>query len=389
MKAVRAIVFRYLTDTEFFNIYKAPGTEEGGGGQKYIDFPTSAVTVSNWDDFFSGVKGVRVGQRAVGPSWTFPIMSIGVHASRNKQGVTVYQRRLTSVCIASQHLLAKGQNRVRAWHPDEGFPEPRDPDNRNQLQDKLAIYMARTQDREIWAGWFVNQKGTKRVYKTSAARTSLEAMLGVSEPGAAGYMTFGEGLFIDETNGVSTFTMGIKVDEMVRAVSDPRGKSEEAIRSGYRRSRRSEEELLDNLFAEDEDPTGSDTPKYRKITAKVRRRNTRAVRDLKELYACRCQITGDRDSFKKADGSYYAEAHHLVPLGTGGADSPLNIIIVSPLIHRMLHYADVSDIDLSKIRTERDGTMTLRITINGEAYIISWHSKHAERVTGHAILRDS
>ena len=37
MRVVRAIVFRYLTDADFFNMYKPTGTEIGGGGQLYID----------------------------------------------------------------------------------------------------------------------------------------------------------------------------------------------------------------------------------------------------------------------------------------------------------------------------------------------------------------
>jgi hypothetical protein len=43
MQKVRSIIFRYLTTADFFNIYKPSGTEEGGGGQGYIDFPVNAV----------------------------------------------------------------------------------------------------------------------------------------------------------------------------------------------------------------------------------------------------------------------------------------------------------------------------------------------------------
>ncbi len=79
--------------------------------------------------------------------------------------------------------------------------------------------------------------------------------------------------------------------------------------------------------------------------------------------------------FKKSDGTPYTEAHHLIPLGEGGADAPHNLVIVSAHIHRMLHYADVSDIDLSKINNNQ-----LDISINGVPYTITWHSEHAKLV---------
>jgi 5-methylcytosine-specific restriction protein A len=62
----------------------------------------------------------------------------------------------------------------------------------------------------------------------------------------------------------------------------------------------------------------------------------------------------------------------LLPLGRGGADLPRNIIVVSPLIHRMLHHAEVPEIDLQKIKGDR-----LPIYINHRRYVIRWHPKHA------------
>ena len=50
----------------------------------------------------------------------------------------------------------------------------------------------------------------------------------------------------------------------------------------------------------------------------------------------------------------------------------------------MLHYADVSEIDLSQIRTNSDGGAQLKIQINGEDYSIHWHPKHAEYVARNA-----
>jgi len=86
-------------------------------------------------------------------------------------------------------------------------------------------------------------------------------------------------------------------------------------------------------------------------------------------------------TFLKADGTIYCEAHHLVPLGGEGADLPHNIIIVSPLVHKMLHYAKVSEIDLSAI--SEDGT--LDIEINDARHTITWHPDHAASVQRHQV----
>ncbi|MDH5788303.1 MAG: HNH endonuclease, partial [Candidatus Bathyarchaeota archaeon] len=69
----------------------------------------------------------------------------------------------------------------------------------------------------------------------------------------------------------------------------------------------------------------------------------------------------------------YSEGHHLIPLGEGGADSVYNIVILSPLLHRMLHYAIVEGLDLSQIRDNK-----LNIKINGDDYVITWHPQHGE-----------
>ena len=80
--------------------------------------------------------------------------------------------------------------------------------------------------------------------------------------------------------------------------------------------------------------------------------------------------------FDKRNGKPYTEAHHIIPLGMEGSDSPANIIIVSAHIHRMLHHAEVANIDLSQIKNNQ-----LQITINGENYKITWHPEHAKLVT--------
>jgi 5-methylcytosine-specific restriction protein A len=135
--------------------------------------------------------------------------------------------------------------------------------------------------------------------------------------------------------------------------------------------------VIGDLFAED--IPSDTTQEQRQILVTVLKRNQKITAALKQLYGGRCQLTGDRYTFKKRDGSLYCEAHHLLALGRGGADSPFNLIVVSPLIHRMFHYADVSGLDLKNIRDNK-----LDISISGEPFTITWHPKHAELVNAAA-----
>ncbi len=82
----------------------------------------------------------------------------------------------------------------------------------------------------------------------------------------------------------------------------------------------------------------------------------------------------------KNDGEPYIEAHHLIPLGEGGADRPENLIVVCPMLHRMLHYANVKGIDLNRIVRHDNGSAALSIHINDEEYTITWRPEHASRI---------
>ncbi|MGO9622152.1 MAG: hypothetical protein ACLPT6_12195 [Desulfobaccales bacterium] len=387
MKNVQFLAFRYITSAEFFNMYKPLGTEAGGGGQKYIDFKTPHISVESWREFFNGVTGMQETQVANGPKWDSPIYSIGIPAQEGRQNFYMYQRRAASVCIPRQHIHSGGANRVLAWHPINGFPEPLDPTNRNQLPAGLVIYLVRTYDQEIWAGWFRNAVNFPSPFRDDNARELLQEMLRTSTPGVVGMLQFEEGvLWIDENDPRIPFLSMQAVPAIPRPRPAPGPTPRPQPTPGPRRPRRSypqhqrtEDEIADSLFGEDVD-FEVEEPATREIVTRVRQRNARAVQALKELYAYRCQITDTRYTFIKRDGNYYTEAHHLIPLGDGGADNPYNIIIVSPLIHRMLHYADVSEINFAQIAEQEDGSATLEITINGEPYTIKWHPRHAERV---------
>ncbi|MDZ4656055.1 MAG: HNH endonuclease [Bythopirellula sp.] len=67
-------------------------------------------------------------------------------------------------------------------------------------------------------------------------------------------------------------------------------------------------------------------------------RDTDLARQIKVLHEYKCQICGH--TILLADGSFYAEAHHIRPLGAphNGPDTPGNIICVCPNHHAELDY---------------------------------------------------
>ena len=392
-----AIVFRYLTDADFFNINKPIGTEAGGGGQSYIDFPTSDITIDQWKHFFDGTKGLTQSHGTVGPIWFFPIYSIGV-SKEPLQQLKIYQRRPASVSIASQKIYSQRTNRVRGWHPTFGFPTPNDPSDRHHLPVGLAVYLVKTTGGEVWAGWFIrgntqllpsNDQAVLSYLSTMFAHNRQEGDAGIlycandaltlnqSDPRAALCSSTG----LNPTMVASTEL----VNQESTTSTPPKAAQKNTMptpskKKSFAQIKRSEDELIDSLFSEDSDYSASGDEITITTNTRVRKRNQRAIADLKELYEHACQISGTTYLFRKKDGAYYTEAHHLVPLGEGGADSPLNIVILSPLIHRMLHYADVKNLDLSKIKANPDGSASLDIVINKKEYTISWKQKHYEMI---------
>lgn len=394
MKAVKCVIYRYLTNADFFNINKPLGTEDRGGGQSYIDFPTTHVSKASWKEFFSGVHGVVVSSRAKGSAWECPIYSLGISGAGYPQKVTIYQRRPNSISIGAQKITSSKGNRVNAWHPSCGFPEPKKPANRTELPDGLVIYLVKTVDNEIWAGWFINAPGNPAPTASPAAAALLAPMLGAGKiEGDSGVIQLDEeNLQIDPSESQTPFFAdvdGTSGSTAKPATVKPVGEENKSPKTNAATSTkkakhpirkvRTEAEILASLFEED-DVSGDVGEGEAKKTVIVRKRNQKAVRDLKELYGHVCQITGNKYTFKKVDGNNYVEGHHLIPLGAGGADDPRNIVLLSPLIHRMLHYAKVSPIDLADIKTHEDGTSYLDITINDEGYRIRWHPEHAKMV---------
>ena len=349
MRSVRYIAYRVLTPTDFFNIYKPRGTEQGGSGQLYIDFPTASVSREDWRMFFRGVAGVRGDSVAHGPRWRCRILSIGLNGGAPSD-TTITQRREQSFCIANQNINVSGSERIPAWHPDNGFPPAHTPVQRRFVPNGLTVFLVRTTDGEVWAGWF-DDSSRQEVSESGTVSRLLQEMLHQNNStGRTGFLRFKSGaLFLLE-------------DERKFFFSTAGGREDGA--------------QIDLWFDEEDTPDEAIAPETRERTRSVRRRNRKAVRALKELYGFECQITRSQFVFEKENGERYVEAHHLVPLGEGGADHPWNIVVVSGHIHRMLHYAVVEEFTLDNIRVSADGWGQLEIVINGETYTIQWHPHH-------------
>ena len=96
----------------------------------------------------------------------------------------------------------------------------------------------------------------------------------------------------------------------------------------------------------DQVPTGTWTHTYRIV------RDTAMAVEVKRLYEFRCQICDTR--LEREPGVYYAEAHHLRPLGGQhrGPDDRRNLVCVCPNCHVLLDY-NASRIDVKKLKQLR------------------------------------
>ncbi|MFC7164541.1 HNH endonuclease [Halospeciosus flavus] len=79
-----------------------------------------------------------------------------------------------------------------------------------------------------------------------------------------------------------------------------------------------------------------------KTTTTVSRilRNTELVTELKELYNYRCQVCEEQR--RRAVDVYYAEGHHIRPLGDDGPDSRDNLLVLCPDHHADFDYGTIA-----------------------------------------------
>jgi len=344
-KRVESLVFRRMTYADFRHINKVGGEESGGGGQSYIDFPVASISLNEWFEFLGDNTSTGAGNR---PKWDFEINSLGLNES---QELRIYQRRAASVSIASQKIHSRRTNRVYAWHPANSFPIDYNPGS-----DNLVIYILKTTEGKYWAGWFLKNE----IPQNWQVNDELKILF-LEE--SAGYIVFQAKVLIDTTNKDWGFYFDAKTTRNQIKTED-----DIEIDLLYQDISEKLEEL--------EKVDTSTNLEFKERVLKIRQRNNKIVKNLKKLYGGQCQISGKSLTFMKLNGELYSEVHHLIPLGEDGSDSYENMVVLSPLIHRMLHYAKVSPIDLSKIKDNK-----LRIEINDEEYYITWHPHHLKTIT--------
>lgn len=366
MESVSELIFRHLTPADFFNINKRPGTEARGGGQSYIDISTRDVSLETWHTFFAVIPPAA---SKSGPVWTVNLQSLGNPSS---QAINIGLRRSTNVNIRSQKLFSNASNRVRAWHPDHSN-FPRAPEDMASSQDprvvtiaaNLHILLMKTVDDRYWAGWLP----TRAVRALSARDPRFAPML----TAPAGHLPLDPPVAID----VTTFRDPFRLRATTSSPAPPPtndSPNTPTVNTPYNStSTHPDSKITAKLFGDD---FASPEVKRSKVFQEVLKRNQKAVRILKQLYKT-CQISGDQFVFLKNNQEPYLEAHHLLPLGDGGADNAANLVIVSAHIHRMLHYANVQGLDLTRIVNNE-----LTFSMNGEPFTITWHPDHIKLVTG-------
>lgn len=383
MRKVKYILFRYITPSDFKNIYKPKGAEEKGGGQSYIDISTSQFNRANRTKFFENIRSRDPGEFQ---KWQIKVNSIGCRERDQLVQMSLRRKTKTSIKIDNQKIDTRKANRIKAWHPQNGFPRPQ---NKELILDAkknetailrelkgLAVFIVRTDKSEYWAGWFRDRKGGNPC-KDEKSEILLHNLIHNQQKkkkgkGYCGFLEIlDDSLCLNENDKRKPFFYNNKARTPIMPIHLTIDKNQKPSKKERIFRPRSEESLIKALFSDDQ------MPGRKGITKEVRtviERNQKAAKKLKELYK-RCQLTGGKDIFTQRNKKPYLEVHHLIPLGAGGDDWPENLIIVSPKIHRMLHYANVSGIDLNKIKNNK-----LSITINDEKYSIQWHDAHAQRV---------
>jgi 5-methylcytosine-specific restriction enzyme A len=336
MAEIIKVAFKALTKNDFFRI-NSSGLALGGG-QAYVDFRRSDTSVEEWEQFFQGASQRTI--RAQGPAWTFECRNLQLNSVQPKP-LTIYQRRPPTISLGSQKLpgMSLEANRVEAWRPDlTGFPAMPEGidvagDVPDDLVEDLRVFIVRDSEDRFWAGWI--QAGPPPI--------SDPRLLRMFE-NEAGIIDLSGDYLLDSAQLHWPFA------ELLgsQPIWDP----------------------TDDLELAE--------PGVAYSLQKIRKRDQAAARSVRRLYD-KCQLSGDEFLFMTKSGKPYLEVHHLIPLGKGGADSPHNMIVVSPHIHKMLHYANVSSIDLTQIVNNK-----LTLTINGESYTITWHPQHAARVLAQA-----
>ncbi|MUK70323.1 HNH endonuclease [Aliivibrio fischeri] len=88
-----------------------------------------------------------------------------------------------------------------------------------------------------------------------------------------------------------------------------------------------------------EKPKGNKEPSYLETTTKVYQRSGKIKGWVLRRAGKYCELCKQEAPFKKENGSYYLEVHHLLRLKDGGSDTVENCAALCPNCHRKLHYS--------------------------------------------------
>jgi hypothetical protein len=144
-------------------------------------------------------------------------------------------------------------------------------------------------------------------------------------------------------------------------------------------SKRTEKTIDSFTFADGSTILANDVPDEvpAKIKLTIKRfiRDTKMTRMVKGQYKNRCQICGKR--MKIQPGVFYAEAHHLKPLGNGhkGSDVRDNILCLCPNHHALFDYFAIP-LDPAKLRLNKH---------NLRQSFIDYHNAHFRQRQGAVI----
>jgi 5-methylcytosine-specific restriction protein A len=104
------------------------------------------------------------------------------------------------------------------------------------------------------------------------------------------------------------------------------------------------------------------TPQFKETIVELIQRPSLLSNAIKEKYGYKCMICG-YPGFLKKDGVKYAEVHHMIELNKKSPETlqSWNLLVVCPLCHKKLHYADVKSEFLDS---------SWKIMIDGKEHII-------------------
>lgn len=201
---VDSVWFKRVTNADFFNIEKTPGTTQGGGGMTYFDIPKTAR-----DALFR-----FLGRDLPPPEGPFPpillpdVRAIGapdqaapLSMSKNRDNDPRYR-------IENQNRHMPGSQRHPAWAPELGFPQATSPvtdaaSAEPFLTGGLRILLVRTADGALHAGF------VEGVDPPPDWPPGLAAVFTSSDPG--GHIAVGT-------------PTGFDIDDIVRRVLDAWGR---------------------------------------------------------------------------------------------------------------------------------------------------------------------